>query len=138
MNSIQRRGDARRAAGERKDRVQIGGQVGERLRLRRRLLGLTQEQLADDADLSPQQIHKYETGQSQLSAARLIQFGLLLDVDVTWFFDGITDPPDDSKDEMKGPVTEEEYRLLDFFRCIGSSERRQKLIEIASLLGEEG
>lgn len=63
--------------------------VGARIRLRRTLLGLTQEQLAQSLDISYQQIQKYETGSNRVSAGRLYEIGLRLGVDVSHFFEGI-------------------------------------------------
>ena len=63
--------------------------VGERVRQRRTLLGLTQEQLAAALDISYQQIQKYETGANRISAGRLYEIAQELDTDVSAFFDGI-------------------------------------------------
>ncbi len=63
--------------------------VGERVRQRRTLLGLTQEQLAAALDISYQQIQKYETGANRISAGRLFEIAQELDSDVGFFFDGI-------------------------------------------------
>lgn len=67
--------------------------VGERIRLRRAELGLTQEQLADALDVSYQQIQKYETGANRISAGRIFDISRRLGVDVGYFFDGLA--PDD-------------------------------------------
>lgn len=63
--------------------------VGERVRQRRTLLGLTQEQLAAALDISYQQIQKYETGANRISAGRLYEMALELDCEVGFFFEGI-------------------------------------------------
>lgn len=63
--------------------------VGERVRHRRTLLGLTQEQLAAALDISYQQIQKYETGANRVSAGRLYEIAQELDTDVSFFFDGL-------------------------------------------------
>lgn len=64
----------------------IDRQVGERIRRRRILLGLTQDQLADALGISYQQIQKYETGANRISAGRLAQIAEVLDVQAGWFF----------------------------------------------------
>jgi transcriptional regulator with XRE-family HTH domain len=67
----------------------IDQHVGERIRLRRTELGLTQEQLADALDISYQQIQKYETGANRISAGGLFEIARKLLVDVGYFFDGL-------------------------------------------------
>ncbi|MDX9689592.1 MAG: XRE family transcriptional regulator [Proteobacteria bacterium] len=63
--------------------------VGARLRLRRNLLGLSQEQLGKACGLTFQQIQKYERGTNRMGASRLFQFSKLLDVPVSYFFDDV-------------------------------------------------
>ena len=64
----------------------VDRQVGERMRRRRILLGLTQDQLADALGISYQQIQKYETGANRVSAGRLAQISEVLEVQPGWFF----------------------------------------------------
>jgi transcriptional regulator with XRE-family HTH domain len=61
--------------------------VGARLRLRRNLTGLSQEQLGKASGLTFQQIQKYEHGANRISASRLYQMARLLDVPVAYFFE---------------------------------------------------
>ncbi len=63
--------------------------VGERIRQRRTLLGLTQEQLATALEISYQQVQKYETGANRVSAGRLYEIAKHLDVEIGFFFDGL-------------------------------------------------
>ena len=65
--------------------------LGKRLRRRRRLLGLTQQQLASVCGVRFQQIQKYECGANRISAARLWQLSEALEVPVGYFYDGLTD-----------------------------------------------
>lgn len=67
----------------------VDDHVGARMRLRRILLGLTQEQLAVALNISYQQIQKYETGANRVSAGRLFQIAQRLAVDVSYFFEGL-------------------------------------------------
>lgn len=60
--------------------------IGEKIRLRRLMMGLTQDQLAEALSLSYQQIQKYETGANRVSAGRLYQIADLLDTDIGTFF----------------------------------------------------
>jgi len=61
--------------------------VGQRLRVRRALLGLSQEKLAEAIGLTFQQIQKYERGTNRVSAGRLFELSKVLDVPVGYFFD---------------------------------------------------
>ncbi|MFO1015812.1 MAG: helix-turn-helix transcriptional regulator [Caulobacteraceae bacterium] len=63
--------------------------LGKRLRRRRRLLGLTQQQLAGACGVRFQQIQKYECGANRISASRLWQLSEALEVPVGYFYDGL-------------------------------------------------
>ena len=65
--------------------------LGKRLRRRRRLLGLTQQQLASAVGVRFQQIQKYECGANRISAARLWQLSEALQVPVAYFYDGLSE-----------------------------------------------
>ncbi len=67
--------------------------LGKRLRRRRRLLGLTQQQLAGAVGVRFQQIQKYECGANRISAARLWQLSEALEVPIGYFYDGLSDAP---------------------------------------------
>jgi transcriptional regulator with XRE-family HTH domain len=61
--------------------------VGQRLRMRRTLLGLSQGELARQVGLTFQQIQKYERGANRIGASRLAEFAAVLDVSPGWFFE---------------------------------------------------
>ena|SRR5690242_18707264 len=61
--------------------------VGSRVRLRRTLLGMSQEKLGDSIGLTFQQVQKYERGANRIGASRLFELSRVLDVPVTFFFD---------------------------------------------------
>jgi transcriptional regulator with XRE-family HTH domain len=63
--------------------------VGGRVRLRRTMLGLSQEKLAEGLGLTFQQVQKYERGMNRIGASRLFQLAGLLDVPVGFFFDAL-------------------------------------------------
>jgi transcriptional regulator with XRE-family HTH domain len=63
--------------------------VGQRIRERRTMLGLTQQQLAELIGVTYQQAHKYERGINRVSAGRLYELATVLGVDVGYFFSGI-------------------------------------------------
>jgi len=61
--------------------------VGRRVRLRRTLLGLSQEKLGDALGLTFQQIQKYERGTNRIGSSRLYMLSNILDVPISFFFD---------------------------------------------------
>src|ERR1700748_1341571 len=61
--------------------------VGSRVRLRRTLLGMSQEKLGNAVGLTFQQIQKYERGANRIGASRLFDMSRVLDVPVQFFFD---------------------------------------------------
>ena len=63
--------------------------VGQRIRRRRWMLGMTQQQLGDAVGIKFQQIQKYETGMNRVSASRLYDIAGALDVPVSFFFEGV-------------------------------------------------
>ena len=75
----------------------IDAHVGARVRLRRTLLGMSQEKLGDALGLTFQQVQKYERGVNRIGASRLFDLARVLDVPIGFFFDDL--PP-----EMGGNV----------------------------------
>ena len=65
--------------------------VGSRVRLRRTLLGMSQEKLGEAIGLTFQQVQKYERGFNRIGASRLFDLSRVLDVPVGFFFDDMTD-----------------------------------------------
>ena len=78
--------------------------LGKRLRRRRRLMGLTQQQLADSVGIRFQQIQKYECGANRISASRLWQLAEALQSPVNYFYDGISSTQDATEDRGGGEV----------------------------------
>jgi len=91
--------------------------VGQRVRLRRTLLGMSQERLGDALELTFQQVQKYERGANRISAGTLYRLAQILDVPISFFFDGIEETsgagggplPTDSGDAL---LTRREARIL--------------------------
>jgi transcriptional regulator with XRE-family HTH domain len=70
----------------------IDAHVGSRVRLRRTLLGMSQEKLGDALGLTFQQVQKYERGVNRIGASRLFDLARVLDVPIGFFFDDL--PPE--------------------------------------------
>lgn len=80
--------------------------VGSRVRLRRTLLGMSQEKLGEAVNLTFQQIQKYERGANRIGASRMFELSQVLDVPVSFFFD-------DMADDIKTPEGVREKALRD-------------------------
>ncbi len=69
----------------------IDGHVGARMKLRRTLMGMSQERLGEALGLTFQQVQKYERGVNRVSASRLYDLARVLDVPISFFFDDLPD-----------------------------------------------
>ena len=78
----------------------IDKHVGSRVRMRRMMLGMSQSTLADGLDLTFQQVQKYEKGTNRISASRLQHISQILQLPVTFFFEGT---PGQSKEKDDAP-----------------------------------
>lgn len=65
--------------------------VGKRIRLRRTLLGMSQEQLGNALNITFQQVQKYERGANRVSASRLWDISQIIDVPISYFFEDMSD-----------------------------------------------
>jgi transcriptional regulator with XRE-family HTH domain len=70
----------------------IDAHVGGRIRLRRTLMGLSQERLGEALGLTFQQVQKYERGVNRVGASRLFDLSRVLDVPISFFFDDMPEP----------------------------------------------
>jgi transcriptional regulator with XRE-family HTH domain len=87
--------------------------VGSRVRLRRTLLGMSQEKLGEAIGLTFQQVQKYERGANRIGSSRLFDLSRVLDVPISFFFD---DMPEDPEYDLK-PITSPglaETRAIEF------------------------
>jgi transcriptional regulator with XRE-family HTH domain len=114
--------------------------VGKRIRLRRLLLGMNQETLANALDLTFQQVQKYEGGANRVSASRLKQMAEILDVPIEFFF---ADLPSDNalrtaeeqewRERMERPETIELIRL---YYAIADPSVRQSFLQMVKSVGD--
>jgi transcriptional regulator with XRE-family HTH domain len=119
--------------------------LGRRLRRRRRLLGLTQQQLAAVVGVRFQQIQKYECGANRISAARLWRIAEALEVPISYFYDGLGESErSDNKIETDGGgeilARKETLDLVRAYYRLGERPRR-RLLDLAkslNLAGEVG
>lgn len=108
--------------------------VGTRIRERRIMLGLSQQQLAQLIGVTYQQAHKYERGLNRISAGRLYEIALVLSVPVSWFFEGL---------DSEVPVVELSPRqrmgleLARNFAAIDNTKHQEALSQMARALAAQ-
>ncbi|MED5550710.1 MAG: helix-turn-helix transcriptional regulator [Pseudomonadota bacterium] len=110
--------------------------VGKRLRRRRRLLGLTQQQLAESVGIRFQQIQKYECGANRVSASRLFELAESLDVPVQYFYEGLSQRDQVDNDTRLSADILSQKETMDLIRAyyrLGERPRK-RLLELAKSL----
>jgi transcriptional regulator with XRE-family HTH domain len=126
---------------EQKQPSYVDVHVGERIRIRRKQLGLTQDNLANMLGLTFQQVQKYERGMNRISAGRLFGISKVLDLSVSFFFDGLAeDAPtrglsEEDNDALRLPP--EAADLVAAFAQIKNPRIRRKLVEMARVMASE-
>ncbi len=116
--------------------------VGSRVRLRRTLLGMSQEKLGDAIGLTFQQVQKYERGANRVGASRLYDLARVLDVPVSYFFEELgeasssADPPDNSSESYQSnPMMKREtLELVRAYLRISDPQIKRRLFELAKAL----
>ena len=127
----------------------VDAYIGSRLRLRRTLMGMSQEKLADAVGLTFQQIQKYEKGANRIGASRLYQFSRILDVPPSYFFDSM--PLEISPQPVqfgatvaeeilpRDPLTKREtLELVRAYYRVTDPAVRKRLFDLVKSLGEPG
>ncbi len=124
--------------------------VGTRVRMRRMLVGMSQEKLGEALGLTFQQVQKYEKGSNRIGASRLQQIAQILKVPVDFFFEGAPHSGDaflqrgfaetpGSSYEADFLSTSEGIQLSRAFMRIADPAVRRKIIDlVVALAGEEG
>ena len=112
--------------------------VGKRVRHRRWMIGMTQQQLAERVGIKFQQIQKYETGANRVSASRLFELAEALDVPVQYFYEGLATRGDSvlSEENQIAPDILSQKETVDLIRAYYKlGERpRKRLLELAKSL----
>jgi transcriptional regulator with XRE-family HTH domain len=111
----------------------IDDHVGARIRERRIMLGLTQQQLAEMIGVTYQQAHKYERGINRVSAGRLYEIAQVLSVPVGYFFDGL-------QGEGARSISPRERMCLELarnFAQIPNERHQEALSQLARVLAAE-
>lgn len=121
--------------------------VGSRVRLRRLLLGLSQEKLGDALGLTFQQVQKYEKGTNRIGASRLQQIAIFLNVTPAYFFEGMQSAAQAAgagMEEGSAPPfepdmisTAEGMQLHKAFARIRDPKIRKRIIDLVHALADE-
>jgi transcriptional regulator with XRE-family HTH domain len=113
--------------------------VGQRVRMRRLMLGLSQTKLADALGLTFQQVQKYEKGTNRISASRLQQISQILQVAVFFFFEGAPHVPGEERAQTDAPfpkfvsdylVTSDGLNLTKAFMQIRDPKLRRAIVNL--------
>jgi len=120
--------------------------VGSRVRLRRTLLGMSQEKLGEAIGLTFQQVQKYERGANRIGASRLYDLSRVLDVPVSFFFDDMpsdepsapTSPQPNDPNEPDPMAKRETLELVRAYYRIGDPGVRRRLFELTKAVANAG
>jgi len=120
--------------------------VGSRIRLRRTMIGLSQEKLGDALGITFQQIQKYEKGANRVGASRLQEISRVLKTPISFFFEDAPGAPDSSGGFQESSSTSyvvdflsssEGLQLNRAFVKIQDAKVRRKLVELVKALANE-
>jgi len=114
----------------------VDAHVGKRIRHRRWMVGMTQQQLADRVGIKFQQIQKYETGMNRVSASRLWEIADALEVSIGFFFEGL-DNAHEAQAAIEGDMLadKEALELVRSYYSIPEAQRR-RLFDLARVLSD--
>ncbi|KAA5803477.1 helix-turn-helix transcriptional regulator [Alkalicaulis satelles] len=119
--------------------------VGSRIRLRRQLLNMSQEKLGDELGVTFQQVQKYERGTNRVGAGRLWLMGRVLDVPVSFFYEGVSESmtqPGFSEGDQT-PIVDDFIQSADgvalaqAFARIKDGKVRRRILELVRTLAAE-
>lgn len=114
----------------------VDAHVGKRIRHRRWMLGMTQQQLADMVGIKFQQIQKYETGMNRVSASRLWDISESLGVTIAFFFEGLQDNATAAQIAGTDLMADKEaLELVRSYYAIPEAQRR-RLFDLARALSD--
>jgi len=124
----------------------VDARVGHRVRLRRMLMGMSQERLGELLGLTFQQVQKYEKGVNRIGAGRLFEIAGILSVPVSFFYEdaeaALTATPGFAEDDESGSVMEfissgEGLQLTLAFMRIKDSKVRRRILDLVRELSDE-
>jgi transcriptional regulator with XRE-family HTH domain len=117
--------------------------VGARLRIRRKVLGLSQTQLADALGITFQQIQKYERGANRISASKLYEAARLLQSPVSYFFEGLDETGHGDQDDGMAQrmtqfvATPEGLELASLFPRLNDRRLRRRVVDLVKAMVDD-
>ncbi len=129
-----------------KEYAYVDAHVGDRIRVRRMLLGMGQVKLGEALGLTFQQVQKYEKGVNHVSAGRLFQLSKILNVPVSYFFDKVpADPASHARrlrDDGKAvpadmPTSRESLKLIRAYYGISNPALRETVFGLIEALADD-
>ncbi len=118
--------------------------VGSRVRMRRMMLSMSQEKLGDALGLTFQQVQKYEKGTNRIGASRLQQIAHILQVPVSFFFDGGPNQSGDAPGDAPSPAyvadflsTADGLTLTRAFMRIKDPKLRRRIVDLVQQIAGE-
>ncbi len=124
---------------------QIDKEIGSRMRMRRMVIGMSQEKLGEMLGLTFQQVQKYEKGTNRISVGRMIDIARILGVEIAFFFEGLTrDKKGAGFAETAQPPfvsdfmsTQDGHQLMRAFTRIKSAKARRAVVQLAVSLADD-
>ena len=113
----------------------VDSHVGQKIRQRRWMVGMTQQQLAEAVGIKFQQIQKYETGMNRVSASRLWDISRALGVTASYFFEGLNENAEEVSAEDQVLKQKETLELLRSYYAIPEGQRK-RFLHLAQSLGD--
>ena len=120
--------------------------VGARVRMRRLMLGMSQQKLGDALGLTFQQVQKYEKGTNRIGASRLQHIAHILHVPESFFFDGAPSMPGDRSNELSGApsptyvaeflATSDGLALTKAFMRIKEAKLRRRIVDLVDQVSQ--
>lgn len=119
--------------------------VGARIRMRRKLLAVSQERLAEQLGLTFQQVQKYERGANRVSASKLYEIARALQTSVAYFFEGLADTQGGQAGISDGAaafmhelvMTPEGLELAALFPKLKRGRIRRRVLDLVKALAED-
>ena len=122
----------------------IDRRIGQRLKMRRLEMGVSQERLADLLGVTFQQIQKYEKGVNRVAASRLFDIAVALDVPIAHFFEGLDLPEragvaEDGREDIVYDTlaTPDGFELLTLYGTIRNPRVRRRVLDLVRALAED-
>lgn len=112
----------------------IDKHVAQRLRLARASRKLSQTQLADASGITFQQVQKYEKGTNRVSASRLFEFATLLEVEISYFFEGANGDAGAASETDFFDIAQVDVEILRALREIRDTPLKRKLLDLITSL----